>query len=389
MNQQDVIVVGGGMVGAATALGLAKQGLNVVLLEKKPLASFSQDMPYDLRISAISKASVNLLEELGAWQFIKEMRICPYDGLETWEMDGFETKFSAQDLGITELGYMIENNVVQLGLWETLKTYPNCQQIVGFDEITVTRDQDIWSITIDGEKQVSAPLVVAADGARSLVRSWAGIGLTSWQYRQDCMLIVAKTELPQQSVTWQEFHPSGPRAFLPLLGNQGCVIWYDSPQRIKELQQMPPEKLSQEIIANFPQRLGNVEVEACGSFPLTRQHAQNYFKNGIVLAGDSAHTINPLAGQGVNLGFKDVKALLEVIEKAQSKGENIASDDVLKRYQRKRKPDNLLMQSGMDFFYKTFKTELLPVKALRNLGLFTVNKLTPLKKQALKYAIGL
>ncbi|MDG6881751.1 2-octaprenyl-3-methyl-6-methoxy-1,4-benzoquinol hydroxylase [Phocoenobacter uteri] len=386
---QDVIVIGGGMVGAATALGLAKQGLNVALLEKRALPTFSSEQPYDLRISAISKASVQLLDELGAWQAIQTMRVCPYDGLETWEIDGFNTVFSAQDLGLNELGYMVENNVIQLGLWQCLKDYPNCQQAVGFEQLSAKNEQGIWTITIDDQQQFSAPLIVAADGANSQVRGWAGIGLTSWQYRQHCLLAVVKTELPQQSVTWQQFHHSGPRAFLPLLDYQGCVVWYDSPQRIKELQNLSSEKLTTEILTHFPQRLGQIEVENCGAFPLTRQHAQSYFKNGIVLVGDSAHTINPLAGQGVNLGFKDVKALLNVLEKAQQKGENLASDEVLKRYQNKRKPDNLLMQSGMDFFYKTFKTDLLPLKIVRNLGLFTADKITPLKNRALKYAIGL
>lgn len=389
MNQKDVIVIGGGMVGAATALGLAKQGLNVALLEKNPLPTFSAGQPYDLRISAISRASVDLLNSLGAWQAVEAMRVCPYDGLETWEIEGFDTKFSSQELELENLGYMVENNLIQIGLWQVLEQYSNCEQAVGFDQISAKNKDGIWTVTIDDNQQFSAPLVVAADGANSQVRGWAGIGLTSWQYRQHCLLAVVKTELPQQSVTWQQFYPSGPRAFLPLLGNQGCIVWYDSPQRIKALNQMSNAQLTKEVLASFPERLGNVEVEGSGAFPLTRQHAQSYYKNGIVLVGDSAHTINPLAGQGVNLGFKDVKALLEVIEKAQSKGENLASDEVLKRYEFKRKPDNLVMQSGMDFFYKTFKTELWPLKVIRNLGLFTAQKITPLKKQALKYAIGL
>ncbi|WP_373818105.1 FAD-dependent oxidoreductase [Glaesserella sp.] len=390
MSQQEIIVIGGGMVGAATALGLAQLGLKVALIEKNPLPTFSTEAPYDIRISAISVASVDLLEKLGAWQAIAAMRVCPYDGLETWEIDGFNTTFHANELGLDKLGYMVENNVIQIGIWQTLNHYPNCVQAVGFEHIFANRDEmGNWRISLDNHTEFSAPLVIACDGANSIVRSWAGIGLTSWQYRQHCLLAIVKTELSQQSVTWQQFFASGPRAFLPLSDHNGCVVWYDSPQRIQQLRQMSSAKLSEEIKCHFPTRLGKVDVIHHADFPLTRQHAQHYFKNGVVLVGDSAHTINPLAGQGVNLGFKDVKALLDVFEKALSKGEDLADNAVLKRYEQKRKPDNLLMQTGMDVFYKAFKTELLPVKVARNLALVVAEKVSPLKKKALKYAIGL
>ena len=389
MNQQEIIVIGGGMVGAAAALGLAKLGVKVALIEKNPLPNFVENAPYDVRISAISAASVELLSQLGAWQAIEQMRVCPYDGLETWEIDGFNTAFHASELGLDKLGYMVENNLIQIGLWQALSDYQNCQQAVGFQQISANRNGELWEVTLDNQQKFSAPIVLACDGANSLVRSWSGIGLTSWQYRQHCLLAVVNTEKAQQSVTWQQFFPTGPRAFLPLLDHQGCVVWYDSPQRIQQLKQMQSAKLSEEIMAAFPERLGKVEVTAHGSFPLTRQHAQSYVRNGIVLVGDAAHTINPLAGQGVNLGFKDVKALLEVAEQAVQKGQNLANEELWKTYERKRKPDNLLMQTGMDVFYKTFKTDLLPVKVLRNLGLIMAQRATPLKKKALKYALGL
>ncbi|MGX2969129.1 FAD-dependent oxidoreductase [Ursidibacter sp. B-7004-1] len=388
-NQQDVIVVGGGMVGAATALGLAKLGLNVALLEKNPLPEFSDNAPYDVRISAISVASVALLEKLGAWQAIEQMRVWAYDGLETWEIDGFNTAFHATELGLDKLGFMVENNVIQIGLWQALQSYPNCTQAVGFQHISANSQQGIWTLTLDNQQQFSAPLVIACDGANSQVRNWAGIGLTSWQYRQHCLLAVVKTSLPPQTSTWQQFFPSGPRAFLPLADDNGCIVWYDAPQRIQQLRQMSSATLASEIEQFFPTRLGKVEVINHASFPLTRQHAQHYFRNGIVLVGDSAHTINPLAGQGVNLGFKDVKALLEIAEQAVGKGQSFAEIEWLAQYERQRKMDNLVMQTGMDIFYKAFKTDLLPIKALRNLALIVAERATPFKKRALKYALGL
>lgn len=391
-TELDMIVIGGGMIGAATALGLAKQGFRLALVEKQKLPTFTPDSPYDLRISAISHGSIQLLEQLGVWEAISTMRTCPYTALETWEIEGFNTAFSAAELGLEKLGDMVENNLIQIALWEQLKQYPNCVQAVGFNHIFAKRENERWEIQID-DHIFSAPIVIAADGANSQARQWAGIGLTSWQYRQHCLLATITSEKASPTATWQQFYASGPRAFLPLSGNNGCVVWYDSPERIAELKSYSAAKLTAEIERHFPARLsielGNIQVQTSGAFPLTRQHAQTYVRNGVVLVGDAAHTINPLAGQGVNLGFKDVKALLTVIEQAVKKGENIADEAVLKRYEQKRKPDNLLMQTGMDVFYKAFKTDLLPLKIARNLGLVLAEKITPIKTQALKYAIDI
>lgn len=384
----DMIILGGGMVGAATALGLAKIGFNVALIEKNELPSFTSNSPYDLRISAISTASVALLNKLGAWKYIEQMRICPYDGLETWEIDGFNTAFHASDLGLDKLGFMVENNVIQQGLWQTLNTYSNCTQAVGFSSISAKQNQGIWTITLDDTTTFSAPLIIACDGSNSLARKWAGIGLTSWQYRQHCLLAIVETKSEQQSTTWQQFFPSGPRAFLPLSGHNGCVVWYDSPTQIHSLMQQDNAMLSKTIEAHFPNRLGKVKVVQKGSFPLSRQHAQQYVKGGIVLVGDAAHTINPLAGQGVNLGFKDVNTLLIQAEKVYQGG-NITSNEWLRSYEQQRKPDNLLMQSAMDVLYKAFKSELLPVKIARNIGLIIAQHSGVLKKRALQYALGL
>ncbi|MGV6988575.1 FAD-dependent monooxygenase [Testudinibacter sp. P80/BLE/0925] len=389
LKQKEVIVIGGGMVGSAAAVGLAQLGLNVHIIERGALPHFAAEQPYDIRISAISVASVQLLKALHAWDAIRAMRVCPYRTLETWEIDGFSTLFSAQDLDLPELGYMVENNLIQLGLWQSFAAYPNLSTSVQQPIEHIEKCGQDWQIRLANGDSYAAPLLLACDGANSQLRQIAGIGLTGWQYRQSCLLILVETALEQQDITWQQFFPSGPRAFLPLLGNQGCLVWYDSPERIRQLQQLPLEQLDQEITAAFPTRLGAVKSRQAASFPLTRRHAQAYYKKGIVLLGDAAHTINPLAGQGVNLGFKDVKVLLNVIADAQKCGQAIDDETVLARYQRLRQKDNLLMQSGMDLFYKGFKHDVLPLKMLRNAALLAVNKITPIKKRALKYALGL
>ncbi|MFZ7201108.1 FAD-dependent monooxygenase [Avibacterium avium] len=388
-TQRDVIIVGGGMVGAACAVGLGQLGLNVQVIESAPLPTFQENSPYDLRISAISLASVQLLQQLQSWQYIEQMRICPYRALETWEIDGFSTYFHCKELDHSELGYMVENNVIQLGLWQAFSQLENVQSSLQAKVERAEKCGENWQIFLTNGEQYSAPLVIAADGANSQLRQIAGIGVTGWQYRQDCLLILVDTELPQQDITWQQFFPSGPRAFLPLEGQQACLVWYDSPEKITQLKQLSKEKLAHVIEQSFPARLGQVKLQKAGSFALTRRHAQQYYHQGIVLVGDASHTINPLAGQGVNLGFKDVKALLQVMESAVQNQQDFASDEVLKKYQTLRQKDNLLMQSAMDLFYKGFKTELLPVKIARNAALFLASKATPLKKQALKYALGL
>ncbi|MDF5387872.1 FAD-dependent monooxygenase, partial [Vibrio parahaemolyticus] len=242
-------------------------------------------------------------------------------------------------------------------------------------------------------EQFEANWVIGADGANSKVRQLAGIGVTAWDYRQYCMLINVKTELPQQDITWQQFTPSGPRSFLPLcsLSNddgqvvgQGSLVWYDSPKRIKQLCAMGKPQLREEILRHFPAELGDIEVLQFGSFPLTRRHAQSYSSKNCVLVGDSAHTINPLAGQGVNLGFKDVDVLLSVTEHQEK-----LEDTLLAKYERARRPDNLLMQTGMDFFYKGFSNDLGPLKFVRNAALKLAENSGPIKAQVLKYALGM
>jgi len=386
MEQYDVVVAGGGMVGAATALGLAQQGLTVAVLEGMAPQAYHSEQPMDLRVSAISPNSVALLMRLGAWASIQKMRVCPFKRLETWEHPECRTRFSADEMNLDRLGYIVENRIIQLGLWQQFDDYPNLSLLCPTRMVKAEASEAGYQVELDDGRQISTRLLVGADGANSQVRQQAGIGITAWDYRQHCMLINVETALPQQDITWQMFTPRGPRSFLPLPGHQGSLVWYDSPKRIKQLSAMSAEQLHEQINVNFPKELGEFKVLSHGSFPLTRRHAQNYYKPGVVLLGDAAHTINPLAGQGVNLGFKDVDVLLHEIEKA---GKEWSVPAVLKAYECRRRPDNLLMQSGMDFFYTTFSNSLLPVKLVRNAALKLADYTGPVKKQVLKYAMGM
>ncbi|OCH20784.1 2-octaprenyl-3-methyl-6-methoxy-1,4-benzoquinol hydroxylase [Aliivibrio logei] len=384
MKEYDFAIVGGGMVGAAAAIGLAKLGYLVAIIEHKEPSPYDNKQPMDIRVSAISQSSVDLLEKLGAWESIKEMRVCPYKRLETWEHPECRTRFHSDALNMDQLGFIVENRLIQLGLWQTFSCYDNLHVITPTKITDLEFFSDHNELTLENGDKIKAKWVLGADGANSYVRQKTNIGITAWDYRQHCMLINIETEQPQQDITWQWFTPSGPRSFLPLQGNKGSLVWYDSPKRIKQLCAMNSTQLENEIKAYFPKELGEFTVEQYGSFPLTRRHAQKYVAHHCVLLGDAAHTINPLAGQGVNLGFKDIKVLLEEVEK---KGLN--TDRAFKMYESRRKIDNLAMQSSMDLFYTLFSNSLPPVKLLRNIGLKLADSSGKLKTQALKYALGL
>ncbi len=392
MNKYDIAVIGGGMVGAAVAVGFAKQGRSVVLVEGTKPKVFDAAQAMDIRVSAISHQSVELLDSLGAWSEIKSMRVCPYRRLETWEHPECRTRFHSDELSLDQLGYIVENRLIQLGLWQVFSKYENLT-VMCPERLKAIEFADVNLVTLESGAQFEANWVIGADGANSKVRQLARIGVTAWDYRQHCMLINVKTELPQQDITWQQFTPSGPRSFLPLcsLSNddgqivgQGSLVWYDSPKRIKQLCAMGKPQLREEILRHFPAELGDIEVLQFGSFPLTRRHAQSYSSKNCVLVGDSAHTINPLAGQGVNLGFKDVDVLLSVTEQQEK-----LEDTLLAKYERARRPDNLLMQTGMDFFYKGFSNDLGPLKFVRNAALKLAENSGPIKAQVLKYALGM
>ncbi|HHD7739383.1 TPA: 3-demethoxyubiquinol 3-hydroxylase [Providencia rettgeri] len=391
IESYDVVVVGAGMTGAAAALGFAQEGMRVALLEKAQPAAFDPQSAPDVRISAISRASVELLEQLGAWQHVKSMRSAPYRQLETWEEPESNVVFDAQSLGLPELGFMVENRVLQLALWQECEKYSNLDLVCPARLINLyqPKSQEEWILALDDGRALQAKLVIGADGANSQVRKMAGIGSRGWQYRQSCMLISIQTQQPQQDKTWQQFFPSGPRAFLPLYDNWASLVWYDSPAKIRRLQGMSMEQLTGAIAEAFPERLGPVTAISSGAFPLTRHHARRYVIDGLALIGDAAHTINPLAGQGVNLGYRDVDALLKEVIYAREYIQPWYSLDVLKRYQRRRLPDNLIMQAGMDVFYMAFSENLPGLKIVRNLGLMAAQRAGEAKKLALKYALGL
>ncbi|WP_394204645.1 FAD-dependent oxidoreductase [Shewanella waksmanii] len=388
--QKDVVVVGGGMVGAAAAIGLAKLGLSVAVVDAYRPQAYEQEQALDIRVSAISVASERLLEQLGAMPYLAKMRKAPYRGLETWELDGCITQFHADQVGSAHLGHIVENRLIQLALWRCFEHDLDIELFCPSKVDTITALPDGVLLTLDDQRKLQAKLLVGADGANSQVRQWANIGLTGWDYGQSAMLINIATEVEQQDVTWQQFTPNGPRSLLPLPGKHASLVWYDDAARIAQLANLSNSSLAQQITQHFPDRLDKqFTVIDKASFKLTRRHAQSYCAENLVLVGDAAHTINPLAGQGVNLGFKDVAALITMVEQAIKVGEPWWALSQLKQYQQSRYFDNQLMMSTMDLFYASFSNDLTPLKLLRNSALKLANIDGPIKRKVLKYAMGL
>lgn len=388
----DCCIIGGGMVGAALAIGLAKLNQKVVLIERNPLHEFEQNQPPDIRMSAFNLHSVKLLKKFDAWQRIEQMRLRSYSKLSVWDANPLfnkknfnYTSFAADEVGQNILGYFIENRLVQLALHNALVTECPDQVEIMYGQSICHIDCLTGRVELNNDRIIKSKVIFGADGANSKVRMSAGIGSSGWQYSQyaNGMLIEANSPFPEE--TWQAFYASGPRALLPMYDNYACLVWYDSKEKSEWIQQANNSELKQAVLESFPDRLPEFNVLNKASFPLTRMHAKKYGQHKAIVLGDAAHTINPLAGQGVNIGFKDVAALCDIVGKHGLSDLDI----VVKEFEKARYAQNLFMMSTMDALYFGFSTELMPIKAIRDLGLTLAQRAGLAKQKALKYAMGI
>ena len=319
------------MVGAATAIKLAQQGSDVTIIEKHLIDADSilSSDKVDIRISAINRFSEHLLDELGAMPLLRKNRIAPYQQLEAYQQQDDHLLFDCKDIGETHLGHLIENSLIQASLWQQFADY-NIEVIEQKTPVTDINQTDD-SITLHyGDTHYMADLVIAADGGQSQLRTKAGLGVTGWQYAQHCMGVLIKLDAPQQVKTWQQFTPTGPVAFLPMQAPYANLICYHDAAVLKQWQRLSNEELKAKLIAHFPELPGDFELLEHAVFPLARQHANDYSQGRLVLAMGEAHTINPLAGQGVNLGFQD---WLQSVEDQ----EDVGQHQLLKQYGQKRR----------------------------------------------------
>lgn len=401
----DVLIVGGGMVGSAIACQLGQVGMKVAVFDRFAPNAFDASQQPDLRVSALSPASIELLKKVHAWKNIEAMRYAPYQRMAVWEklhhpISGAEiptrmnrTEFDAEELGEPLLGVIVENRITQLALHQRIAELDTVDLIVPAEVADIEQTQGV-AVTLADGRRFTGELLVGADGANSVVKQWAGIDTEAKAYEQHALVVTVKYQGRQEDITWQGFTATGPEAFLPLPDingeHYGSLVWYNTPENIDALNLLNDEPFRKKLQRSFPDELPEVtEVLERGSFPLIRRHAERYFGERVVLAGDAAHTINPLAGQGVNLGFQDVLTLTKKIIDARDRCEDFWTLDVLSGYQNVRRPQNAMMMRIMDLFYHTFSNDIMPVKLVRNLGLSVAGRFTLGQKLVMKYAMGL
>jgi 2-octaprenylphenol hydroxylase len=397
----DVVVVGAGIAGGALVRALMQQGLRMALIEARPLATAIETAPqglegFDARVSAITPASQSLLQSLGVWESIISRRACPYRHMHVWDGEGSGSiDFDAGDLDVPALGHIIENSVLTSALLENIES--QAELTVFSPALLQGLQQEEGGhccLQLDDGRELSCELLVAADGALSGVRKLAGFRTREWDYGHHALVASVETEHFHDATAYQRFMSTGPLAFLPL-GSQGdrhysSIVWSAEPELAQSLQQLSDREFCDALGQSFEHRLGQIRgVSPRFSFPLRQRHAVEYVQPGIALIGDAAHTIHPLAGQGINLGLQDVAALSEELSRAAQRGGNIGSMAVLGRYQRRRKGENMLMMTAMDGFKRLFGGRQLPLRWLRNTGMRMVGQSAPLKQQLMRHAMGI
>lgn len=407
-REHDIAIIGAGMVGAALALACATNGWRVAVIEPSAPEEPTPDSEPDLRVSALSAGNEAWLRELGAWPGMEAHRMAPFQRLAVWEAPSgplasvpggrmlanqARTEFNAAQLGRDHLGTIVENRVTRWALWERMGQHDGITRFCPASLETLTRTPGGVTLTLKGDQTLEARLVVGADGANSVTRRLAGIGSSRTQYRQQAMIINVRHAPPAQSITWQMFTPQGPKAYLPLPEADGSawgsLVWYDQPENLDDLMAMDEARLLATIRRTFPLELPDPEAApARGRFPIAREHAYHYARDRVVLVGDAAHTTNPLAGQGVNLGFQDAAALARALGHA-SPGTDPGDAERLAAYETERRPRNRLMMDAMDLFYHLFSNTAPPLHLARTLGLGLAGRVPFARDRVTRYAMGI
>lgn len=388
-ERAHIVIVGAGMVGTALACALAESQFAVTLVEARGPVPRDQWPPFDLRVSAITRASQRIFENLGVWQAMRAERVTPYREMRVWDAGGKgEIHFDSAELGEAELGHIVENRVVTAALWQraqALGVRVRCPARITAIE---TAEQGC-TIRLDDGSCLEADLLVAADGARSSMRDMAGIPVQASSYEQQAVVATIRVGTRHQHTAWQRFLPEGPLALLPLGAEHVSIVWTTSPARAEQLLALDEGAFNAALTLDSEGRLGSLTLEGPrASFPLQQQHADRYVIPGLALVGDAAHQIHPLAGQGVNLGLLDAAELAHVLLSARTAGRPLGSMATLRRYERSRRGDNLAMQQAMTAFKQLFGDVPVPLRLARNLGLALADRAGPLKRTFARAAMG-
>ena len=393
-RRRTVVIAGGGPVGLALAalLGRAAEGLEIRLFEPRPAPRWSADS-MDLRVYAVSRASRNILDSLGAWQAIEGARACPYRRMRVWHGESpagaGSLGFDSADTGEPDLGHIVEDVLCRDRILEAMPR-ANVRIEFGAKLTAVEAGDRAIQVTIQTGEKVAATVLVAADGSDSPVRGMLNLPVTEVSYDQRAVVTHVATSQSHGETAWQRFLPDGPLAFLPLVDGRSSVVWSTRTDHAEALCRASEADFIDELQAASGGALGRIEAaSARASFPLRAAHARQYCRPRAVLVGDSAHTVHPLAGQGMNLGLLDAAVLAEVIADALVQEEDPGDLRVLRRYERRRKGENLKMLMALDGLNRLFRGKAPILPELRAMGLSAVNAAPPLKRMFMAEALGL
>ena len=382
----DVLVIGGGLVGASLAAALQPSGLKVALVEAQSLSSGSEG--WDSRIYAISPGSAAFLAESGAWQRLDMTRVQQVEQMRVFGDEGAELEFSAYQLGAPELAFILENRLLQQALWQGLLQHDNLTLFNPARCASLAWNDDAACLQLEDGREIKAKLIVGADGRDSWVRQQAGIIEPPTLYRQHGVVANFSAEKPHRGTAFQWFQPDGILALLPLPQQKVSMVWSVSPEKSESLLQLPHGELCAQVAVASKHTLGTLQmVTPPAAFPLRLLNLPQLVKARLALVGDAAHNVHPLAGQGVNLGFRDARQLAQVLLQRGAQ-QDCGDLHLLRRYERARKEDILSMQLTTDALKKLFNNDNPLLRTARNFGLTATNNITPLKKMLARHALN-
>lgn len=387
-SRLDAVVVGGGVVGAACALALARQDLRVALVEGREPARWSADAP-DLRVYAFAPDNAALLDDLGVWPAVRDARAFAYRRMRVWDAaGGGELVFDADALGRAQLGWIVENNLLIDRLWAALA--PAGVQIACPARVTgIEQDAQSVRLQLDDGTHLDAAIAIAADGAGSTLRERAGLAVSAHDYAQRGVVAFVETEAANEATAWQRFLPTGPLAFLPL-GGQSSIVWTLPDDEAARVLALDEAAFGRELTIAFAARLGEVRVASQrAAFPLRRQLAKEQASGRVLLIGDAAHVVHPLAGQGVNLGLRDVAGLRDLVADAQSRRADWTSPHRLARWARTRRSENAVAAYAFGGINRLFSNDEMHATLLRGPLLGLAGRLPPLAGLLWRRASGL
>jgi 2-octaprenyl-6-methoxyphenol hydroxylase len=384
----DITVIGGGLAGLTAAIGLADHGFSVAVVDHASQADMT-DAAYDGRSSALAFASCQLFDALGIWKY---MQPHAQPMLEIRVSDGpslLHLHFDSETLGDGPLGHMVENRHTQLALFERLKELDTIHFLAPESVAEIDRSSGDATVTLESGMTITSKLLLGIDGRGSMVRKHAGIPTNTLDYKQHGIVCSIEHELSHCAIAHERFLPSGPFAILPLTGNRSSIVWTEKSHLTETIMGLSDHAFNAELQRRVGDFLG--EVKAIGgrwAYPISLQYAETYVQDRLALLGDAAHGIHPISGQGLNLGLKDVAALIEVLVDARKVGLDIGSLAVLENYAQWRTTDNASIYAITDLFNRLFSNDIAPIKLARDIGMAAVNEVEPLKNFFMSHARG-